>query len=108
MAGKIKKGDYVLATKYSDGDAGDHWCVGFYDRCDESRDCGVRHFVVDSDGKQFRGNGFRRAVKITPEQGRRLLERGQDLEDFSPSRSVYGVLREIKRELKAEGFKNGE
>ncbi len=23
-------GDYVLATKYHDGNPQDHWCVGFY------------------------------------------------------------------------------
>jgi len=29
---KIKKGDYVLATKYSDGDPKDHFAVGFFDK----------------------------------------------------------------------------
>jgi len=29
---EMKHGDYVLATKYRDGDPQDHWAVGFYDR----------------------------------------------------------------------------
>jgi hypothetical protein len=63
-----EKGDYVLATKYSDGDPHDPWCIGFYD-CFERE----RHFVVDLDGRTFRARGFRRAKKISKERGDWIL-----------------------------------
>ena len=72
----MKKGDYVLATKYSDGDPGDQWCVGFYDRLDY----GDRHFIVNNDGKQFRANGFRRVQKIRDAEGHWLIEHIPDIE----------------------------
>lgn len=49
-------GDYVLATKYSDGDPGDQWCVGFYHSQLEYPKS-PRHQVVNDEGVQFRGNG---------------------------------------------------
>lgn len=87
----IKKGDYVLATKYSDGDPGDHFCVGFYD---EFRN--ERHYVVDNEGNQFRGNGFRRAKKISAERGRFILENVKDIE--IGSRSVWWWARTKMRQ----------
>jgi len=69
-------GDYVLATKYSDGDPGDHWCVGFYD----GLKYGDRHFVIDNDGKQFRANGFRRVENISDAEGRWLIEHMAEIE----------------------------
>lgn len=27
----LNSGDYALATKWSDADPKDHWCVGFFD-----------------------------------------------------------------------------
>jgi hypothetical protein len=64
-------GDYVLATKYSDGDPGDAWALGFYDGV---RDEQGRHYVKDASGKQIRGNGFRRVARIRGDVGRWLLE----------------------------------
>ena len=55
MTNPLKKGDYVLATKFSDGNPADNWCVGFYDRKEtfgSTNHPDVRHFVVDGDGKQ--------------------------------------------------------
>ncbi len=72
----IKKGDYVLATKYSDGDPGDHWCVGFYDELK----WGDRHIVLDNAGKPFRLNGFRRAQIIGDAEGQWLIEHIADIE----------------------------
>lgn len=77
---KPRKGDYVLATKWSDGNPGDHWCVGFYDRSDASdrppaTRIDPRHYVVDNAGRQFRANGFRRAEKITRAEGDFILAR---------------------------------
>lgn len=64
---KLEKGDYVLATKYSDGNPFDGWATGFYDRPLEG--VAGRHMVVDDDGNQFRGNGFRRVERISSELG---------------------------------------
>ena len=65
--------DYVLATKWSDGDSNDHWCVGF---CTGMTDHDPpRYDIVDSDGKLFRGNGFRKVEPITKEEGNYILER---------------------------------
>ena len=71
----MKEGDYVLATKWSDGDPRDQWCVGFYDREENGR-----HYVVDSDGKQFRLNGFRRVKKISKSRGEFILNNAKNIE----------------------------
>lgn len=60
-------GDYVLATKYSDGDPQDHFAVGFYHGLTEHNP--PRFHVIDGNGQQFRGNGFRRIRKISQERG---------------------------------------
>ena len=72
----LNKGDYCLATKWSDGEAWDHWAVGFY----EGEIYPGRHSVVDSDGNRLRGGGFRRCQAITSEQGAYLLANAKDLE----------------------------
>lgn len=88
---EIVKGEHVLATKYSDGDPGDHWAVGFYDKSD-----GGRHYVTDSAGEQLRGNGFRRVARIKPEHGAWLLAtaREDDWERCRRVKSVWDHLRE--------------
>lgn len=68
---KLSQGDYVLATKWNDGDPQDHWCVGFYHGMTGHES--PRYDVVDTDGNLFRGNGFRRAEKITQREGLYLL-----------------------------------
>jgi hypothetical protein len=75
---KIKKGDYVLATKYRDGDPLDQWCIGFY-KGFLTESLG-RHEVVDSNGKSFRGNGFRRVKKISPRRGEFILSKREEIE----------------------------
>lgn len=76
--GELVNGDYVLATKYDDGGPCDHFCVGFYAGRDRDR-----HFVVDSDGNQFRLNGFRRVEKITYDEGQQLVEMMPSIGDVS-------------------------
>lgn len=71
----MKEGDYVLATKYSDGDPGDQFCVGFY-----SGKVFDRFMVVDSNGAQFRANGFRRCEPISKEAGEYIVENMKDIE----------------------------
>lgn len=72
----MNKGDYVLATKYVDGDPQDHWCVGWYQG--KTNHSTPRFDVVDDNGKLFRGNGFRRVEKITAVQGKYLIEDNKD------------------------------
>ena len=73
---KVNKGDYVLATKYSDGDCKDEFAVGFFngmliDRYGKTTD---RYMVVDNKGKNFRGNGFRRCEKISKRVGKTICD----------------------------------
>lgn len=64
----LQIGDYVLATKYHDGDPGDNWALGYY-----NGERGGRHYVLDGNGQNIRGNGFARAARIRPDVGRWLL-----------------------------------
>jgi len=63
----LTRGDYVLATKYSDGDPCDHFFIGFYREM-----LGDRYLVVDGTGKLVRASGFRRCEKISCRVGRTL------------------------------------
>lgn len=87
----MEKGDYVLATKYRDGDPQDHWVVGFFVGM-LPKATGDRFHIADSDGNLFRGNGFRRAKKISAEHGEWLLARKTEI--ASGSRSLWGWLRQ--------------
>lgn len=84
-------GDYVLATKYADGDPGDQWCVGWL--TGTTAHDPPRYDVVDNDGQLFRGNGFRRAERITLWIGKELLRRNADerWELMSSIRSLWDV-----------------
>ena len=62
-------GDYVLATKYNDGDPCDHFYVGFVSGYTHHG----RYLIADNDGNNQRGNGFRRVEKITQEEGHKLV-----------------------------------
>jgi hypothetical protein len=63
----LAPGDYVLATKYSDGDPCDHFYVGFYQGM-----LGSRFLVSDSQGRPARANGFRRCERISERVGAAL------------------------------------
>lgn len=76
-------GDYVLATKYSDGDPGDSWALGFY-AGQMPEYTPPRHDVVDSDGKSIRGNGYRRVARIRNDVGAWLLVAAKQLEQSPP------------------------
>jgi len=71
----LKKGDYVLATKWQDGDPLDHWVVGFYNgQIDKYGDEFPRFDIIDEKGVSYRGNGFRRVKKISARRGKALLD----------------------------------
>jgi len=92
---RITKGEYVLATKFSDGDPGDHWGVGFYDRLENGR-----HYIVDRAGQQIRGGGFRRAGRITVEVGIWLLSAAKSLEASPPGTvNLWTMLTERAHEI---------
>lgn len=79
----ISIGDYVLATKWSDGDPGDNWALGFYAGENDGR-----HYVKDSDGQQLRGNGFRRVARIREDVGHWLLTVAARQLEMSPPGTV--------------------
>lgn len=99
-ANRLKKGDYVLATKYADGDPGDSFCVGFYDGY---YDNGTerRHLVVDSEGKQFRRNGHRRVEKLSHKRGVWIVEHLLHIEAMERRYSVWHWYRAPFSELNA-------
>lgn len=78
-----KLGDYCLATKYDDGDPGDWWGLGYYDREENGR-----HYIIDDDGKQIRHGGFRRVSKIRPDVGAWLLDVASKQLEQSPPGTV--------------------
>jgi len=86
-----KVGDYVLATKYRDGDPCDHFCVGFVSGYTENG----RYLIVDNDGVNQRANGFRRAERITDDEGQRLVEMIPDISD-NDGPSVWWHLNNIR------------
>src|SRR5262245_4247591 len=81
---ELKQGDYVLATKWGDGDPQDHWCIGFYSETLNSYGQN-RFIVVDENGRPFRANGFRRAKRISKQRGRWILARKEQIEQSSRS-----------------------
>lgn len=89
----MKSGDYVLATKYNDGDPQDQWCVGFW--AGHTPHKPRRHVVVDNLGAPFRGNGFRSASKITMTQGAYIMEHKSDIEQSD--RSIWSWLEIAKQ-----------
>ena len=84
----FKQGDYVVATKYHDGDPGDQFCIGFYDRSFEHAG-GTRHLVVNSNGAQFRHNGFRRVERVSHRRGAWLVNNIALIERLKDRFSVW-------------------
>ena len=87
-------GDYVLATKYSDGDPGDAWALGFYagelDMGNDSETIKVapRYLVNDSSGKTIRPNGYRRVACVRKDVGAWLLNVAAKQLEQSPPGTV--------------------
>lgn len=71
ISDEIKIGDYVHASRWSDQSPNDPWCVGHVTEVGKNFD---KPFVVVG---KFSGRSWPNAVKITGEEGKRLLvERG--------------------------------
>ena len=85
MRKMIREGEYVLATKYHDGDPGDHFAVGFYGGTLASIGKPDRHMVLNSAGVPFRANGFRRVKKISTARGLYIVTHLEEIERGSHS-----------------------
>ncbi len=92
MLKNIKIGDYVLATKYNDGDPHDHFVIGYYNGITASHYDPPRYDVIDNNGQNFRGNGFRRIKKISKRRGDWMIERFPIIENSG--RSVWWWARQ--------------
>lgn len=88
-------GDYVLATKYHDGDPGDHWAIGFYAGTTSHEQ--KRFLVKDHAGQLFRANGFRRIAKISKARGEWMLRNAALIEQSG--RSVWWWARAKMEEV---------
>lgn len=86
-----KIGDYVLATKYSDGDPGDPWALGFYAGVDHREGLQDRHMVLDGQGKNIRPSGYRRVGRITTEIGNWLWSQRDELERAPSKINLWGM-----------------
>ena len=84
MTQEFNPGDYVLATKYSDGDPADAWAVGFYIRPTAHG----RHLVGDANGgpgpNGYRFSGFAYVDLIDKELGEWLVRNAVELEKAPP------------------------
>lgn len=83
----LVKGDYVLATKYRDGDPFDGYAVGFYDSAYDHFGQ-VRHMVVNANGEPYRANGFRRAERVSHELGSWILQHRFAIESLTAQSPV--------------------
>ena len=64
MKKSLAVGDYVLGTRWSDGDSREPFCVGFIVEIFEAG----RYAIADNKGKRFSGT-YRRAERISQERG---------------------------------------
>lgn len=81
-------GDYVLATKWSDGDPGDPWAVGFYAGTTTILGYSPRHMVYDSAGKNILPNGYRHVARIRKDVGTWLISVAAKQLEASPPGTV--------------------
>jgi len=89
-------GAYVLATKFSDGDPCDQFAVGFI----SGKTPHGRWLVIDQNGVNMRANGFRRAERITPEEGAYLVSIFPMIGD-NPGASLWWHLDKYREEQDA-------
>jgi hypothetical protein len=83
----MPKGSYVLGTKYSDGDPGDAWGVGYYlESFRLSPDGDQRHRIVGNDGSYLYGPKGFKVIRsgLSPDVGRWLVENAAALERSPP------------------------
>ena len=100
---KVNLGDYVLASKWSDGKLGDPWAIGFVSEIGEVNGK-PRYLIADIDGNLISRTMHRRAERISPTVGAELLilNKKHDWEFNCPMRSIWGM----KRMVSAKAYKN--
>lgn len=76
-----KLGSYVLATKWSDGDPGDAWAVGFLNGF---HDFNGKFLVGNDEQHTFRINGYSYCAEISDEVGDWLIKNDTVLESSVP------------------------
>jgi hypothetical protein len=105
---QLVSGDYVLATKYRDGDPMDHFCVGFFRGMlvDCYNKTTSRYLVEDGNGQLFRANGFQRCERIQRRTGDILVSAFPFIVD-KPGRSLWYWRRHL-RELQELTTNNKE
>jgi len=87
----MEEGDYVVATKYSDGDSKDHFVVGWFRDMTHHN----RYNIVDDDGKLFRHNGFRKAKIISKEIGIKIVQEIPFIENSD--KSVWNFVNQLEQ-----------
>ena len=103
-------GDYVLATKWDDGDPGDPWALGFYageldmgnDR--DSIKVAPRYLVKNNAGQSIRPNGYRRVERVRKDVGAWLLNvAAKQLEQSPPGTvNLWTMLTPFAFDLEAD------
>lgn len=83
---EVSEGDYVLGTRWGDGEGWDPWFVGFF----HGRDAG-RWIVTDGKDYRFRA---RRVEPITREEGDYILARAKYIEEVGYP--LYKLLEELR------------
>lgn len=96
----IPIGSYVLATKYADGDPGDHFAIGYY-REKYIHGIQTRYVVVDIKGLPFRANGFRRIARIGASRGNWIIAHFALIERMKDRFSVWHWHRASWDELRS-------
>lgn len=97
----LSVGDYVLATKYQDGDANDPWGVGVIEQirlhssAKEFGLCSERYQIKDDPHKR---NEYRRAKKISKEFGDWICANIKRIENGG--RTLWSLEREYTRKAK--------
>lgn len=81
--GDLVVGDYVFASRWSDCDPGDPWAVGHISELG-------RIFVVVADASQ---RHWPKAMRISHEQGRRIVEQYPPMEDNYKPRNYKAIAR---------------
>lgn len=98
MSKNIKVGDYVLASRWSDGKLGEPWAVGFIEEIVEAHGK-PRYYVGYGNGELISMAPYRRAERIKPFVGSELLRlnKEQDWERLYPFRSIWGMKKNLKK-----------
>lgn len=100
MGSRIKPGDYVLATYQKNGTSYSGFAVGFVQKIVETRE-GRFYTIEDTDGNIVPYPNMRKAMKITQEEGRILVEEIFPVLAKYPGSSLWKHLGIIRKEAKA-------